>query len=277
MRLVRTKAELRELLAAERGAGRIDRTRADDGLPARRPPIAARRRARALRRRRDEPVRQPDPVPARRGSRRLPARRAARRRSRRGGRRRLRVRAVGRGDLPRRLRDLGHRRGPERGALRRSRPARAGALPRGHDGRHEAAQHRRARRRLLRPKGRSAGDRDPAAHGPRPRLPGRDRGTADDPRERRPRALLAQRLPRPRRNVDGPPPCIARSSTFASGRRPAAEVEPILAEARTILAEARIEPEYLEARDAETLEPARELQRAADPGRPRRAPSAGRG
>ena len=54
-----------------------------------------------------------------------------------------------------------------------------------------------ARRRLLRPEGRPAGCRDPA-HGPRPRLPGRDRGAADRARARRARDELPQRLPEPR-------------------------------------------------------------------------------
>ena len=54
---------------------------------------------------------------------------------------------------------------------------------------------RRPRRRLLRPEGRPAGGRHPA-HGPRPRLPGADRGAADRARARRPGDELAQRLPR---------------------------------------------------------------------------------
>ena len=78
VKVVRTKDELRASLAPLRAAGRLDRARADDGLPPRRPPLAAARGARALRRRRHEPVRQPDPVRPRRGPRPLPARRGAR-------------------------------------------------------------------------------------------------------------------------------------------------------------------------------------------------------
>ena len=81
--------------------------------------------------------------------------------------------------------------------------ARARALPRRHHGRREAVQHGRARRRLLRPEGRPAGGRDPA-HGPRPRLPGRDRGPADRPRARRPGDELAQRLPRATPSASAP-------------------------------------------------------------------------
>ena len=48
------------------------------------------------------------------------------------------------------------------------------------------------------------------AHGPRPRLPGRDRGAADGPRAGRARAQLAQRLPRRRRARAGDGALAAR-------------------------------------------------------------------
>ena len=81
------RAELRA--AAHRGLGRA---RADDGLAPRRPPLAAARGPRGVRRGRHEPVREPGPVLGRRRPRRLPARRGARPRARRGSwcRRRLR-------------------------------------------------------------------------------------------------------------------------------------------------------------------------------------------
>ena len=106
---------------------------------------------------------------------------------------------AGRGGLPRGLRHRGRgRRQPHRGARRRPRPPRPRALPRRHHRRRQALQQRRPRRRLLRPEGRPAGGRDPA-HGPRPRLPGADRGAADGARGRRAGDELAQRLPRRRR------------------------------------------------------------------------------
>ena len=78
----------------------------------------------------------------------------------------------------------------------RGRRARSGALRgRVHRG-LQAVQHRRARRRLVRPEGRPAGRRDPP-DGPRPEHARRGRGRPDGARSRRPRALLPQRPPRP--------------------------------------------------------------------------------
>ena len=65
MNVARTPAEVREALAAGAPRGPPHRPRADDGLPARGPPLPARRRPRGVRRRRDEPLRQPGAVPAR--------------------------------------------------------------------------------------------------------------------------------------------------------------------------------------------------------------------
>ena len=56
--------------------------------------------------------------------------------------------------------------------------------------------------RVLRPEGRPAGGRDPP-HGPRPRLPGRDRRRADRARARRAGDELAKRLPRRRPSASG--------------------------------------------------------------------------
>ena len=64
---------------------------------------------------------------------------------------------------------------------------------------------------VLRPEGRPAGARDPQAR-PRPRHPGPDRGLPHDPRRRRAGAQLPQRVPEPRgaRACPGPEPRPAR-------------------------------------------------------------------
>ena len=112
--------------------------------------------------------------------------------------------------------------------------------------------------RLLRPKGRPAGDRDPT-HGPRPRLPGRDRGPADRTRTRRARDELPKRLPErrgaPARRGADPGPAGGRAGRGVG--RDGAQVA--LDAARAELERAGIEPEYLEARDAEGLAPAESL------------------
>ena len=84
------------------------------------------------------------------------------------------------------------RRGP---GGRRARPR---ALRRRLHRRLQAAEHRLAGRRVLRPEGRAAG-RGGQADGARPRHAEQDRGDADRARAGRPRALLAQRPPLPRR------------------------------------------------------------------------------
>ena len=115
--------------------------------------------------RRDEPVRQPDPVRRGRRPRCLSARRG-RGSGRRGrGGRRPRVRADGRGDVPAGIPDVG-RRGRARLDPRGRVPA--GALPRRRDGVPQALHDRPSRPRLLRPEGRAAGRR-PAPDDLRPR------------------------------------------------------------------------------------------------------------
>ena len=112
--------------APARARRALDRPRADDGRAARRPPLAARRGARALRRRRHEPVRQPDPVRPGEDLDGLPARRGARPRARRRAPASTSSsRPRGRG-LPARVRDHGRgRRAADRGPRRRPRPAAA--------------------------------------------------------------------------------------------------------------------------------------------------------
>ena len=222
-RRTRTRSEPDERRAHEGGpAGRAepargrahDRPRADHGRAARGPPVAARRRAGALRCGRHEPVRQPHPVRAGRGSARVPARRGARPRARRRARGRRRLRPESGGDLPGRVRDRGRGRGrAHRRARGRQRTPGRRPLPRRHHGGGEALRVGRPRRRLLRAEGRPAGDGDPS-HGARPRLSRRDRGAADRARAGRPCVELAQRIPRPR----GPTPGGRASPRARRGR-----------------------------------------------------------
>ena len=94
------------------------------------------------------------------------------------------------------------------------------------------------------------------ADGPRPRLRGRDRRRPDRARARRARDELAQRLPRRGRPPAARPRSAGRCapprprSPAASGRWTRCSPRP--APSSTT---AGIEPEYLEARDAETLAP----------------------
>ena len=201
--------------------GTHDRSRADDGLLPRRPPLADAASARGQRRAGGLAVREPDPVRAGRGLRRISARRAARHRPGRGRGRGHPVLARRRGGLSRRLRHHRRRRRPHRHARGRRGPARRGALPgRDHRG-HKALQHGRPGRGVLRAEGCPAGARDPQA-GPRPRHAGPDRGLPHDPRRRRPRAELAERLPQPggARARPGPQPRPARGRGGRGRRHP---------------------------------------------------------
>ena len=109
------------------------------------------------------------------------------------------------------------------------------------------------------------------AHGPRPRLPGRDRGAADRPRGRRPGAELAQRLPRRRSSASAR--ARSRAALRAAERaapRARRSADALVEAARDELRSAGIEPEYVEARDAGGPLARRRAQRAARAGRRRR-------
>ncbi len=185
--------------------------------------------------------------------RRLSAGPRSRRRARGRDRRRLPVRAGGRGGLPAGLR---HDRVGRAASPRRSR-ARTAAAPTSTASRrgHQAVQHGRPRRRLLRPEGRAAGGRGPAARA-RPRHAGRDRGLPDGSRARRAGDVEPQRAP-----LAGRPRPRHRAASRARRRRgmrsvPASATPPprdrgALAE----LARAEIEPDYLELVSADTLAP----------------------
>ena len=149
---------------------------------------------------------------------------------------------------------LAHRSARGRPGASRSLP-----LPRRHHRRRQALQLGPARRRLLRAKGRPAGRRD-RADGPRPRLPGRDRGAADRPRGGRPRAELPQRLPDGGAARAGDARSPARCAP-PSAQQPPARLPPKRwsQAARDELRRAGIEPEYVEARAAEDLSPIAEL------------------
>ena len=118
-------------------------------------------------------------------------------------------------DLPGRLR---HDRPGERalGGLR-GRRARARALRRRLHRGQQAAEHRRARRRLLRPEGRAAGRRD-QADGARPRHAGAHRGAADRARAGRAGAVVAQRPALARGPLARARP-LARAERRHGGRR----------------------------------------------------------
>src|SRR5581483_6359683 len=164
---------------------------ADDGLPARRSPLARAGRARGRRARPGLDLREPDAVRAERGPGALPARRSARPGAARTGRRGRDFRAGRRGDVPRGLQHLRDGRGTD-GASRGREPA--DALPRRHDGRREVAEHRAARARVLRAEGRATA-RGGAADDARPRPAGGDRRDADRARGRRAGDEQPQRLP----------------------------------------------------------------------------------
>ena len=189
--VIRSVAELQRWSRRRARGGPADRARADHGRAARGPPVAGAARLPPGRPRGGVDLREPHPVRAGRGLRALPARPRPRPRGAAQGRRRRRVRAVGRGDLPERRRDLGRRRAAHRGPVR---PQPTRPLPRRHDRGGAALQRRAPARRGLRREGLPAARGDPP-DGARSRLRDRGRRRADRARARRPRDELAQRVP----------------------------------------------------------------------------------
>ena len=193
------------------------------------------RGARGERHRRREPLRQPGAV--RRGRRPRARTRATRSATlavaERDGRRRP-LRAVGRGDVPAGLSDVGRRERARRAGSRAT--LRPGPLPRRRDGLPEALQHRPAAiaptsARRTRSRWRSSGsmvrDLD---------LEVEIRVVADRPRRRRPRALVAERPPLGRR---------AR----ARARSPPRARDPRSATPRARAARRRLDVDYVEVAD----------------------------
>ncbi len=121
----------------------------------------------------------------------VPARRGRGPRDAREPRRRPRVPPIGRGDVSARRDHQRGRRPPGRSPRGR---LSAGTLQGRGDRRDHPAQPRPAGSRLLRPEGRPAVGRHQAA-GQRPRAAGGDRHLPDGPRGRRPRDVIAQPLP----------------------------------------------------------------------------------
>ena len=126
-------------------------------------------RARAVRFRRRDDLREPAAVRRGRGSRPLPPRPLRRPRPVRARRCRRGVRAVGRRDVPERA--PAHDRARRRAHRRPVRRGPPDALRRRRDGRHEAVRDRRAVHRVLRPQGRAAA-RGHRAAGRRPQPAG---------------------------------------------------------------------------------------------------------
>ena len=261
MRTVTSTAELREALEPTPPRGRDDRPRADDGLPPRRaicrcfaPPATACDvvvMSLFVNPTQFGPGEDLDSYP------RDEARDAALAPRRR---RRPRLRAAGRGGLSGGLRDHGRgRRRPHRGARRRAGSARPGHFrgvttvvakllnsvgPDVAFFGQKDAQQAIVIRRMVR-------DLD---------FPVRDRGAADGARAGRARDELAKRLPRARRararRGADPRPARSRGGRRARARR---ATQAALDAARAELERAGIEPEYLEAREAERLAPAESL------------------
>ena len=194
--------------APRRGVGRAarrshDRARPHDGLAARRPSEPDARGRRPMRVRGHEPVREPQPVRARRGLRALSTRRAPGRRACRRGRGRPPVCPASRGGVPGRILHVGRGHRTDRRPVRSPREPRPGSLHRGRDGRDEAPRHVRAGCGLLRSEGLSAVARDPPP-GARPEHPRARRGLSHRPGARRPGAQLPQRVPRHRSSASAP-------------------------------------------------------------------------
>ena len=173
---------------------------------------------------------------------------------------RLAVRPAGAGDVPGRLRDDDLDRRHQRAAG--GRPPGPRPFPGRGDRRLQAAEHRRARRRLLRRQGRPAARGDPA-DGLGPRHARRDRGAADRPRRRRPGPLESQRAAVGADRERAPAlqrALAAVAAAVAAGER---EPERALAAGHAELRGSGIELEYLRLVDPATMLDVAELDRDA--------------
>ena len=145
----------------------------------------------------------------------------------------------------------------------RGRAARPRPLRRRHDRRDEAVQHRRARRRLLRPEGRPAGAGHPAARArPQPRRArSRSARRCASPTAWRCRAATA---PRARTSAQRAT-ALSRALAAAAGagrRRARPTLQTSLAAARAELDEPVVQTEYLQIVNPDTLVPINEHRRA---------------
>ena len=155
-----------------------------------------------------------------------------------------------------RLLDHGRGGGLDRHALRRSREPWRRTLPRRDDGRHQAAQHVPAGRRLFWCQGLPAGARRRTPRA-RPRLSGPDRGLPDRPRSRwsrsaraTPTYLTSRRALSLKRALDTAEHAIRAGTT---------SVDEVAAAARNELEGAGVEAEYVELVSAGDLSPLEEI------------------
>ena len=123
---------------------------------------------------------------------------------------------------------------------------RSGPFSRCHDRRHEAFEHRLARHRLLRPEGRSAGDRDPT-HGRGPEHGRAHRGLSHCARSRTglrcPAAMRILNSEERARALAMPRALAAAAAAVTDGERSA---DALMAAAREAMSAFDVEPEYIE-------------------------------
>ena len=217
--------EVREALRSEQGVVGLVPTM---GATARGSPCALRGGAPGMRRPRCEPVRQPGAVLGAQRPRRVSAGPRSRHRRGRGCGGRPALRTERRGDVPAGLRHLGRaRRGGDWARV----DASPGSFSRRRDRVSQAVQHRPAPDRLVRAQGRAA-DRRPEAARARPR-PRSSRSASS-------RRCATRTASRSRRGTRGCP----QTSASVAAAIPRALATRDEAQARTVLAEAGIEPEY---------------------------------
>ena len=131
--------------------------------------------------------------------------------------------------------------------------ARPGPLRRGRHRRRDPVQPRRRGSRVLRPEGRPAGHGHPP-DGPRPRDPDRGDRLPDGPRAGRPRAVVAERPPSPPRSGGGAGPATGAAggrARWEAGERSGDAIRDAMREVLT--AEPLARPEYVSVADGRTL------------------------